>query len=110
MRRSNEDKASLSTQEKDLKARAAEMGWTVVDILRGQRTLEHDSVFNIRHAAGALKFFENDPAIPGQESAPIMMRPEVRSVHQHVKGFSALRRGPGRPSARHSRRGLGHAR
>ena len=67
----------------------------VVDVLRCERPLENDALLDVRHVAGALEFFKDDFAIGRQHFLPIVMRPQIRRVHQDVKRLAAGGRGAG---------------
>ena len=72
----------------------------VMDILRRQRVFEHDAVFEVGHAAGALELVEDDLAIRRKHFLPVMLRSQIRCMNQDVKRLAAFGRSAGFTASR----------
>src|SRR5271166_6178591 len=70
---------------------AVEHAIAVVYVLRGKPALDLDPHLDVIEPGGRLELLEDGLAIAGIERFPVMMRPEIWGVDQHVEGLAAGR-------------------
>jgi len=70
---------------------AVEHAIAVVYVLGGKPALDLDSHLDVIEPGGRLELLEDGLTVAGIERFPVMMRPEIRSVDQHVERLAAGR-------------------
>ncbi len=72
--------------------RAIQDAIAIMDILRRKRALEDDPLLEIVQPSRPLQLIEDDLPVRRKHGGPIVMRPQIRRMHQHIQRLAARRR------------------